>query len=515
MKPRFDHVLAVISGACLVLSFPKFGHPAFGWIALVPLLVALAGWSGGDAPLRGCRPRRAFTLGLIAGLVYFVGTVYWTSSVVATFGGLSLPLALFAMGLLAAYLSLYPALASLAIGHLVRAGGARALYITPAAWVATEYLRGGYLMGGFPWVPLGNSQVTVLPVAQLASVLGIYGVSALVAFVNASMAYALVVGGRRRLVAAGLAVAVPLAIGAWGAWRIAEGSLTRVGTPLRVGLVQANIEQVRKWDASQARPIFTTHIAISRDLGRKGAQFIIWPESALPFRFDENPAGREALQELARELRAHLLFGTDEVVAGRSYNSAFLVAPDGRRAAVYRKIHLVPFGEFIPFGGWLRLFPPLVETVGGFPSFAPGTAVEMLPLGDHVTSTAICYEIVYPGLISTAVRQGSELLTTITNDAWYGRSSAPLQHFELASMRAIEQGRYLARAANTGVSGVVDPYGRVLQRSRLFEETGLVEEVRLLRERTIYSVIGDVVVYAGAAITLVALVLMRRRRSVG
>jgi apolipoprotein N-acyltransferase len=340
-------------------------------------------------------------------------------------------------------------------------------------------------------------------------------VSALVAFVNASMAYALVVGGRRRLVAAGLAVAVPLAIGAWGAWRIAEGSLTRVGTPLRVGLVQANIEQVRKWDASQARPIFTTHIAISRDLGRKGAQFIIWPESALPFRFDENPAGREALQELARELRAHLLFGTDEVVAGRSYNSAFLVAPDGRRAAVYRKIHLVPFGEFIPFGGWLRLFPPLVETVGGFPSFAPGTAVEMLPLGDHVTSTAICYEIVYPGLISTAVRQGSELLTTITNDAWYGRSSAPLQHFELASMRAIEQGRYLARAANTGVSGVVDPYGRVLQRSRLFEETGLVEEVRLLRERTIYSVIGDVVVYAGAAITLVALVLMRRRRSVG
>jgi apolipoprotein N-acyltransferase len=170
----------------------------------------------------------------------------------------------------------------------------------------------------------------------------------------------------------------------------------------------------------------------------------------------------------------------------------------------------VPFGEFIPFGGWLRRFPTLVEKIG-FSPFTPGTEVVMLPLAGHVASTAICYEVVYPDLIARAVRQGSELLTTITNDAWYGRSSAPHQHFEMAAMRAIEQGRYLARAANTGISGIVDPYGRVRQRSRLFEQIGLVDEVRLLRGRTVYSVIGDSVVYVSAAVIGLALLLFARR----
>jgi apolipoprotein N-acyltransferase len=311
--------------------------------------------------------------------------------------------------------------------------------------------------------------------------------------------------------AAALALAVPLATGAWGTWRIADGSLRRSGTPLRIGLVQGNIAQADKWNPNQARRIFTTYIAMTRDLAKRGAQYVLWPESALPFRFEDDKTGKAVIEELARELRIHLLFGTDELVAGKSYNSAFLVGPDGRTLAVYRKIHLVPFGEYIPFSGWLAFFPPLVETIGGFAPFAPGTEVVMLPVGGRPTSTAICYEVVFPSLIASGVHSGSELLTTVTNDAWYGGSSAPYQHFELAAMRAIEQGRYLARAANTGISGVIDPYGRVLQRSRLFEEAGLVDEVRLLQDRTIYSRIGDVVAFAGAAITALALVVVRRQ----
>ena len=508
-------VFALTSGLCLILSFPKFGHPAFGWIALVPLLLALAGWGRRAELPRRWKSLQDFTLGLVAGFVYFAGTVYWTGAVVGTFGGLSAPVAFAAMVVLAAYLSIYPGLAALAVGHLIRTGGIRALWLTPAAWIVTEYLRGGFLMGGFPWVPLGNSQVTVLPVAQLASVFGVYGLSALVALVNASLAYALLTSGRRRMAAAALAVAAPLAVAAWGVWRIADGSLTREGTPLQVGVVQGNIPQEMKWKASEAHRIFTTYLSITRDLGKRGAQLVIWPESALPFRFDddERPAEKRALQDLARELRIDLLFGTDELVEGtRSYNSAFLVDPDGKTAAVYRKIHLVPFGEFIPFSGWLRLFPPLVETVTGFAPFAPGTDVVMLPVGGHLASTAICYEVVYPDLIAQGVRQGSELLTTITNDAWYGRSSAPHQHFEMATMRTIEQGRYLARAANTGISGIVDPYGRVKQRSRLFEEAGLVDEVRLLKGRTVYSVIGDAVVFVSAAVIGIALLVVRAAR---
>src|SRR5262249_1848109 len=185
--------------------------------------------------------------------------------------------------------------------------------------------------------------------------------------------------------------------------------------------------------------------------------------------------------------------GSDQIEHSKPplyYNSAFLIKPDGTTAAVYRKMHLVPFGEYVPLKNLLFFVAPLVEAAG---DYAPGQSMVVLPTRFGPISTAICYEIVYPGLVRSAVRTGSQLLTTITNDAWYGYSSAPYQHFLQASMRAIEQGRYLARAANTGISGIVDPYGRVVQRSRIFEEAGLVGEVRFLQARTLYASLGDVV----------------------
>ena len=155
---------------------------------------------------------------------------------------------------------------------------------------------------------------------------------------------------------------------------------------------------------------------------------------------------------------------------------------------MYQKIHLVPFGEYVPMKNLLFFAGPLVESVS---DFSPGEEMPTMPVAGHQVSTAICYEVVYPGLAREAVAGGSQLLTTITNDAWYGRSSAPWQHFEQASLRAIEQGRYLARSANTGISGIVDPYGRVVVRSQLFEQAALVGEARFLTARTIYSRIGD------------------------
>jgi len=183
------------------------------------------------------------------------------------------------------------------------------------------------------------------------------------------------------------------------------------------------------------------------------------------------------------------------------YNAAFMVQPDGRTAAVYRKVHLVPFGEYVPLQSLLFFVGSIVESVS---DFTPGEAIVPLPLDGVTISTAICYEIVYPGLVRQAVRQGSQLLTTITNDAWYGNSSAPHQHFLQASMRAIEQGRYLARAANTGISGIVDPYGRVLSRTGLFETTVVTGEVRLLSGLTVYGRIGDLFAYLCAALTFAA-----------
>lgn len=517
-----DYLLAVFSGALLALSFPRFGHPAFAWVALVPLLVALSGWRGRPGPggasgrasgrLDGpAQPAlRAFALGLTAGVVYFVGTIYWTGAVLQTFGGLAGPMAMLSMLLLALYLALYPALTAVVVNRLAPRSLGAALLLPPAAWVAAEFIRGA-LFGGFPWVPLGNSQVTVLPVAQLASVAGVYGLSALVAFVNAALAHAALTRGREQMAAVATAAVVLAAVAGWGIWRIAEGSLTRAGTPIRVGLIQGNIAQEDKWEPREARRIFTTHVAMTRDVVRRGAELVIWPESATPFMFEEDEAGGDAVRELAREVRVPIFFGSDEVDRTgrllRLYNSAFLVTPAGDTAAVYRKMHLVPFGEYIPFKNLLYFVSPLVER---FADFAPGAETVMLPVGAHRMSTAICYEVVYPSLIRRAVAGGSELLTTITNDAWYGDSSAPFQHFALASMRAIEQGRYLARAANTGISGVVDPYGRIVRASAIFEQVGLVEEVRFLTGRTVYSMMGDAVAYAAVALTALALVAVGR-----
>jgi|CXWL01.1.fsa_nt_gi apolipoprotein N-acyltransferase len=498
------YFLALVSGALLALSFPRYGHPAFGWIALVPLLLAVSGWNGHTDRLRGRPPLRAFSLGLLTGLVYFIGTVYWTGTVIATFGEVPTPIAMFAMLLLAAYLALYPAVTALVVARLVSTMGARALLLAPAAWVSTEYLR-GWLFGGFPWVPLGNSQVTVLPVAQLASLLGVYGLSLLVAFVNAGVAYALVSTGRSRMRTSASVALVLVVVGGWGALRVREGALLRDGEPVRVGLVQGNIDQADKWKPSEARRIFTTYLAMTRDVVARGAQYVIWPESSTPFMFEEDAVGGAGIRDLARELRVPVLFGSDQIERGgvaKMYNAAFQVAPDGQTAAVYRKMHLVPFGEFIPAKGWLYFVSPLVESLA---EFVPGAAMVMLPTRGHLSSTAICYEVVYPALIREAVLNGSELLTTITNDAWYGRSSAPYQHFALASMRAIEQGRYLARAANTGISGVVDPYGRVVRASGVFEQIGMVENVRFIRSRTVYSRIGDVAAYLAMLVTLLAL----------
>ncbi len=494
----------------LALSFPRYGHPACAWVALAPLLVALSGWTGRPAPLRGRRPLRAFGLGLAAGVVYFTGTLYWTGAVLSTFGGLSPALAGFAMLVLAAYQALYVALTAVAISALVARGGALALAVAPFAWVGGEFIR-GTILSGFPWVLLGSSQVTVLPVAQVASVVGVYGVTGVVAAVNASIAYVLMTDGRRRFAVLGAVGAGLLAIGVWGSWRVADGALARSGEAIRVGLIQGNVEQGQKWDPKFARRIFTTYVSMTREAVRNGAEYVIWPESSTPFMFEEDPAAGALLRDLAAEVQTPILFGSDQIVRGstpRLYNAAFLVTPDRATAAVYRKVHLVPFGEFIPWKTWLSFASPLVESLM---DFSAGERVEMLPVRGHPTSTAICYEVVFPSLAREAVENGSQLLTTITNDAWYGASSAPYQHFALASMRAIEQGRYLARAANTGISGVVDPYGRVRQASGIFTQVALVEEVRFLTGRTIYSHIGDVVAYAALALTAVALVVLKRQ----
>jgi apolipoprotein N-acyltransferase len=507
-----DFFLALLSGALLALSFPKFGHPAVGWIALAPLMVALGH--------RVHTSRRALLLGLSAGAVFFAGTLYWFVVTMTTFGGLSTPLAVVAAGMGIAYLSLYPAAYAVMQARLVRTMGARALLFGPAIWVATEMAR-TYLFDGFPWELLGYSQATVLPIAQIASVAGVYGLSALVALVSAATAYATI--ARRdshRWRVCVMVAAVILVSAAWGSRRIRDHALTRQGTGIRVAVLQGNILQDQKWDPLMRDAIMQRYIDMTREAIGRNAQFIIWPESATPQPYEQDVPRGEILRRLAREAQVAMLIGSDQAEPGkpalaakppanRWYNAAYLIRPDGSTGAIYRKIHLVPFGEYVPLSRLLYFVGPLVDAVS---DFTPGTEATLLPVKGHMVSTAICYEVIYAGLMRSFVVRGSELLTTITNDAWYGWSSAAYQHWEMASLRAIEQGRYLARAANTGISGFVDPYGRVLQRSNMFQSAVMAEDVRLLTGRTIYSRTGDIVGWGSVALTLAALAATRRRR---
>jgi apolipoprotein N-acyltransferase len=488
----------------LALSFPKHGHPACAWIALTPLVIAA--W---HAPTL----RRAFGLGLLAGAVYFWGTLYWLIETMTTFGGLSTIVAVFAAAVLVAYLSLFPAAFAVILARTRQAFGDRALALVPAIWVTTELGR-QYVWDGFPWALLGYSQVTVLPVAQIASIVGVYGLSALLAFTAAGAAAIVLFTGRARVIYPAAALAGVVACVIWGQMRLNASPLLQSGEPVRVAVLQGNIAQEEKWEPANRDAISSKYLRMTREALAAGATFIIWPESSTPFYFEHDLARGGAIRRLASEAGATLLIGSDQVEPlkaveadvkdqYRYYNAAFLVKPDGQTGAIYRKMHLVPFGEYVPLKDLLFFVGPIVEAVS---AFTPGSDPVLLPVGNHLASTAICYEVIFPSLIRRFVQNGSELLTTITNDAWYGRSSAAYQHWEQAAMRSIEQGRYLARAANTGISGFVDPYCRQVEKSDLFADDLLVADLRFIKERTIYNRIGDLVAWLSLVVTVAGLI---------
>jgi apolipoprotein N-acyltransferase len=445
--------------------------------------------------------------------VYFTGTMYWTPDVMTTFGGLNAVVSVVAGGLLIAYLALYPALFAVLQARACRVYGRHGLWLAPVFWVATELLR-RYVLSGFPWVLLGYSQASVTPIVQLASVAGVYGISALVMVTGVSLAFAAVGRGRERFAVPVAGALIVVAVAAWGHGRVGDGALLTSGEAVRVALIQGNIRQEEKWDAGQAGRILDTYLTLTRDAAARGARLVLWPESSTPFYFEYDAIGNALIRQMVRDTGIHLLFGSDQYDPGpprRSFNSAFLLNPTGATVGVYQKMHLVPFGEYVPLKRLLFFVGPLVDAVS---DFSPGTEATVMSVGPRKISTAICYEVVYPDLIGEFVARGSELLTTVTNDAWYGRSSAPHQHFWQAVVRSVEQGRYLLRAANTGVSGIVDPYGRVEQRSVIFNRTVVEGEVRYLSGRTLYGRTGDVFAWACAALSvLVAAAWVRASRA--
>jgi len=475
-------------------------------VALAPLLVALAGASGW----------RAARLGYVTGAVSSVGLLYWTALVVIQYGGLALPVGLLVMAALCLAFSLFHALFGWGVGRLVATFGPAGLLGAPLLWTGLEYAR-THTFFSFPWVLLGYSQHGLLPFAQTASLASVYGVSFLVCAGSALLAYAAAQPRprARRVALASAALGVGAAWG-WGSWQMGQ-PVAETGR-VTVGLVQGGVRQEDKWVPEYASANVERHLRLTERAADAGARLVVWPESAVPFLFDENPALAAQLRDAARRLGVYLFFGNDDrepLSAGsRIHVGAKLLDPSGEITLRYHKIQLVPFGEYVPLqplftlGG--RFAAKLVQEVS---DFTPGTEAVTGVVDGHRIGGFICYEAIFPSLVRRFATGGAELLVNVTNDAWYGTTSAPHQHLAMAAFRAIENRRYLVRAANTGITAVVDPRGRVLEPTRLFDTTVLVREVPFVAETTFYTRHGDVFAQACAAMALALVAATFRRPS--
>ena len=433
----------------------------------------------------------------------------------AMYGGMHTLVAVPINAALVAYLALFPALFALVVRRVIVAHGSAALMAAPLVWVATELGR-SYLFTGFPWVLLGYSQATVLPIAQLASLFGVYGVSMLVAAVSAALAMVALgparrSAGTRAYGPAVVMLAVVVGVATWGSRRAAASEWTHAGDGIRVGIVQGNVDQAEKWNPARADAIFSGLPAHDARGDPRGRRFVLWPESSTPFMFEEERSRpRRADSPVGPQARVPILVGSDQIERGtppKYFNAAFLIRPDGSTGGAYRKMHLVPFGEYVPLKHVLFFAAPLVEAVS---DFSAGDDAVLLPVAGHRISTSICYEIVYPDLVRRLRRRRQRDADDDHQRRLVRRTSAPYQHFEQASMRAIEEGRYLVRSANTGISGIVDPYGRVVEHTTIFQPAVVVGEARFLKTSTFYARHGDILAYASVLATAALLVVARR-----
>jgi apolipoprotein N-acyltransferase len=483
-----DVIAAITSGILLILSFPPFDYYPLAWIAIVPLLVTLL-----EKNTRAC-----FILGMIAGFVYFLGTVYFVSHSMHYYGNLSVFVSVIILILLCMYLSVYIGLFSAFFNYISGTSRVPALFVAPVLWVSLEYLR-TYVLTGFPWAMIGYSQYKFLSLIQISDIAGVYGVSFLAAALNGAF-FDVAVSWPKKTGQMPLFSRWPMTVGMGGLALLllasviyGNGKLKKeVATSQRVkaSVVQGNIAQDIKWDSRFRRDVINTYKRLTLKALPADPDIIIWPESAVPFIFGYNKALTQELVEFQKSTGVHLLFGSSTVKSlNRMSNSAVLLSPEGNVISVYDKVHLVPYGEYVP----LRYLLPFVKKLtAGIGDFIPGKEPSVMETPFAKIGNLICYEIIFPGLVRKFADRGANILITITNDAWFGRTSAPYQHFSMAVFRAVENRVPIARAANTGISGFIDSKGRIIHKSAIFNERVLTEKLSLGNKKSFYTMYGDV-----------------------
>ena len=515
-------LLAISSGILQVLVFPKPGLTVLCWVALAPLIYAILRAREVDATLLlesqspsflvPATPKQGFVLGWASGVVWYLGTCYWVFHVMHLYGRLSPFVSFLLLILFSLYLGLNHGIfgALLAWAGQARAGfSRRALVLAPFLWVTVELIR-TYVVG-FPWDLLGTAQVDNVPLSRIATVTGVYGLSFEIALVNTVFAATFLVHKSRRkaMIAAALVSSIALQ----------SEQLVRfepVPSDSQATLVQQNVPIRDDWNYEDYDKLLSELSAISTTPpGSARPGLIVWPESPAPFFLnDQRFVG--TVSAVARNADAYLIAGSiglrpdTKSTAEEIYNSAVLVSPQGGMVARYDKVHLVPFGEYVPFARVLSFAKALTGEVGNFVS---GNDRAPLAFGDRRVGVFICYESIFPGEVRQIAERGADVFVNISNDGWFGETAAPWQHLNMARMRAIENNRWLLRDTNTGITAVIDPLGRVVQQLPRNQRAVLQASYGHLAETTFYTRDGDWFPIFCAIISIIGLFFRFRERA--
>jgi apolipoprotein N-acyltransferase len=517
-------ILALLSSVLQVLVFPKPNLYFLAWIAMAPLLYALLRGRGGEGELFDSEGRslgpftvtQGFLIAWFSGVLWYIGTCYWIYPVMNGYGRLSAPIAT----LITAGYCIIMGMHHGAFGALVvlmsrrsAVGNRRPLLLAPVFWVAIEFFRDR--VTGVPWNPLGNSQVDNIPFSRIAQTTGVYGLSFAVMLVNCAFVAALLLWGRRRinLLISAAAAAVALQIGVLAKPAAFFTTQQAVLVQEYVPLLDQPDWTPRYFDQTIGQLVQASVKAEPRPpAGSPG--LIVWPESPAPF-FIADPRLKQWLTALAQDTNSYLVVGSlgeVEDAKGQRHllNSALVLDPHGNTVGRYDKIHLVPFGEYVPFQELLFFANKLTREVG---DFARGTERKVFDLNGNRAGIFICYESVFPGEVREFTANGAQVLINISDDMWYGETSAPWQHLQMSRMRAVESHRWLLLATNNGTTAAIDPFGRVVQQAPRNIRTTLLAAYGLESDSTFYSHYGDIFAWVCVVISLLAVFVRWRFRA--
>ncbi|CCK82160.1 apolipoprotein N-acyltransferase [Desulfobacula toluolica] len=506
---------ALASGLLLTLSFPKTNLSYLAFFALIPWLVSI----------RSMTKKEAFYSGFTLGVFHFFTLIYWIIPTVHVYGGLHPILAVSTLALLCVYLALYPAVYAFLSKHTDPASFFAPL-LAASLWTGLEYVR-TYAFTGFSWGTLGYSQYSNLLLIQIADFSGVYGVSFCIFLVNCLLSVVWICVKERQhnryVIPVVYTIILLSGVLVYGHHKIVEiTSQIKTAKKTTITLVQGNIKQDLKWNDAFKTKTVEKYISLSDTAAKKSPDLVIWPETALPFYYGYDSLLSNKVDQCIRSSQTNFLIGSPAVTSEEKkikfYNRAYMLNRFSIVTGTYDKTHLVPFGEYVPLGDYLMFLGKITAQAGNFSTgdklFKPLAFNNHTLKVTHKTGVLICFEILFPSIASKFVKNGADILTTITNDAWFGNTSAAQQHFSIAVFRAVESRRAVARAANTGISGFIDPTGKILETTALFVDQTLTRKIPALNQISFYTRYGDIFAITSIVAICLAFVLKGVRKKV-